>query len=389
MKKQIKKFAVLLIGATLLVTSCKKEVKVKPGELVTEFTQSPEDAAIAKRIVDFKTKIDAYKNGTATRVAEEAPLSKEEAIFLMEATMNYTYARGEKVYEENYVDSETIVVEKNQITDEINFNEVAAKYWETKDKLKDYYLSLALQEKELQSVDFEEIKNYPNASPDEVYFKIIANFGSKELDESKINSTANFTSYIWGEHRGVCGSWGPGAPFNYQKPDAAKVMSQSLNWHVKQMLTPSTPNGYKWVWASQNSYYINPSSGGANFAYYLMHPYQQPDALLYFNYSGGTLVGAPATYDITCLNLQYYQQFYNGAITLGNDMVKMPHQAGTYPYIYTIDGFEQHNQHYNGIWFTSISYHRISLKYAYPILLPCSNCCYNCPIDAPIKHLDE
>lgn len=151
MKRINQILALLIIGAMTLMLSCsKEESKTKP---VGAENLSPYDQQVNKTIKQFRQTIAFYHENPNFKSGET--VSADSALWLLEATINYSHAFPNEYYDQFKVDSAYITVPKN-LGGTISVDALVQKYDELKAEVTTLYYSSGFENKGLVVVDLKE-----------------------------------------------------------------------------------------------------------------------------------------------------------------------------------------------------------------------------------------
>ncbi len=151
MRKSIFIIAALLICGIMVFVSCsKEEVKSKNPETTV---LSSDNLEVIKTIKDFKQKVAYYQENPSYKSGEA--VTTDDALVLLEGTMNYSHAFTMDYYDEVLMENITLMVTKT-ISGEVDMDELIEKYNEMKSCITENYENSNFSNKGLVLVDVSE-----------------------------------------------------------------------------------------------------------------------------------------------------------------------------------------------------------------------------------------
>jgi hypothetical protein len=134
----------------LLFFGCSKEVEQKDTEQQKLFQPSEQDLLIEGKILAFKQKLDYVRENPNLKSGEE-DLTLEEAVWNIEALVNYTYADATAEFNSIVHDSVSITV--NLVDGKVAISDLTAAYDQIVDSLSIKYNQIQSTEKQLMIAD--------------------------------------------------------------------------------------------------------------------------------------------------------------------------------------------------------------------------------------------
>jgi hypothetical protein len=141
----------IVASAMILVFSCSKEEstqKIAPQKELTAY-----EVKVNKTLKDFKQKMEYSKANPYLKSLETVPA--DSALWLLEATINFSHAFPNEFYNEFETDSLTLTVNRNE-DGSVDLNEMTSKYDEMKQAVADAYHNSGYEVKGLAVVDLTE-----------------------------------------------------------------------------------------------------------------------------------------------------------------------------------------------------------------------------------------
>ncbi|MEZ5199223.1 MAG: hypothetical protein R2764_23410 [Bacteroidales bacterium] len=150
MKKTVSIISIAAI-AMVMVFSCSKENATDKPVEKQELTAY--ETHINKTLKDFKQKMEFIRANPNLKSGESVPA--DSAVWLLEATINFSHAFPNEYYNEFKTDTLTLTVARNT-NGSVDINELTTKYDEMIQAVADVYHSSGFEEKGLAVVDLEE-----------------------------------------------------------------------------------------------------------------------------------------------------------------------------------------------------------------------------------------
>ncbi|MCD4695872.1 MAG: hypothetical protein K8S16_06485, partial [Bacteroidales bacterium] len=210
------------IGAMIMVFSCsKQETKMEPDNS-KNFT--PYEMQVNKTIKDFKQTIVYYHETPDFKSGES--VSADSALWLLEATINYSHAFPNEYYEEMQTNDLTLTVPKN-IDGTVDMDMVIQKYDEMKGDITTVYNGVSYGDKGLVLVDLSETSQ----TAAEIVMNVQMVAGDKGNDpppDPGINGPFEEEDDWWyGEFKGHC-------PPHTWDSDASIELKNAMNDYISE-----------------------------------------------------------------------------------------------------------------------------------------------------------
>lgn len=226
--KKIANFLLLFVLSIVVFNSCKKDENSNSNAQTFNVSQEK----VLKLIEDFKTKM---KNPLKT--GEEVSL--DSAVWLMEATVNETYARADNFRDIVYIDSTYISIPISA-SNTVSMIDMTAAYSRMVDSISQHYYEVT-GEKGLIFVDLEVI----SIQNSQITIKV-----TDVVTSPNVSPTYQFGStdyWFWGWAQGKCDGSGQSVGI-----DAADKLAQYANWSIpvlaQSFFTDVTETG--WIYPS-------------------------------------------------------------------------------------------------------------------------------------------
>ncbi|MCF8369376.1 MAG: hypothetical protein K9G76_10070 [Bacteroidales bacterium] len=142
----------ILVATIAIVWSCSKEETNNQAANKVELT--PYEMQVNQRIKDFKQKIALYKENPGYKSGEV--VSAEDALWLLEATINFSHTFPNEYYDEMQSEDLNLVVPKNA-NGGVDMDDLTQKYTEMKQAITDVYYNSTYEDKGLVLVDISEV----------------------------------------------------------------------------------------------------------------------------------------------------------------------------------------------------------------------------------------
>jgi hypothetical protein len=150
MKKVISIISIAAIAMVLVFSCAKEEATNKPA---TKHELTAYETHINKTLKDFKQKMEFIRANPQLKSGESVPA--DSAVWLLEATINFSHAFPNEFYSEFETDSLTLTVARNA-DGTVDMEELTGKYDEMKQAVADAYHNSGYEVKGLAVVDLEE-----------------------------------------------------------------------------------------------------------------------------------------------------------------------------------------------------------------------------------------
>jgi len=197
MKKVITIISIAAI-AIVMVFSCAKENTTDKPTAKHELTAY--EVHINKTLKDFKQKMEFIRANPLLKSGESVPA--DSAVWLLEATINFSHAFPNEFYSEFETDSLTLTVNQNE-DGTVSLDELTARYDEMKEEVAEVYHNSAYEEKGLSAVDLE----ISGETANEIIVSILTNVGSKTTPPDPPVGSGPFLEeddWWYGEEYGYC-----------------------------------------------------------------------------------------------------------------------------------------------------------------------------------------
>jgi hypothetical protein len=213
----------------VMVFACTKESVIdKP---ITKHELTAYETHINKTLKDFKQKMEYVHANPHLKSGESIPA--DSAVWLLEATINFSHAFPNEFYSEFEIDSLTLVVERNA-DGTVDMNELTSKYDEMKQAVADAYHNSGYEVKGLAVVDLTET----TVTVSEIIINVQVITGSRGVDPGPggfgINGPfAEGDDWWYGEEAGNCdenGAEGSDAAEQLQNEIANEIPDPSGNY---------------------------------------------------------------------------------------------------------------------------------------------------------------
>jgi hypothetical protein len=173
MKRNIIITGIVAAAIMVMVFACSKENATdKP---VTKHELTAYETHINKTLKDFKQKMEYLHANPHLKSGESVPT--DSAVWLLEATINFSHAFPNEFYSEFEIDSLTLVVERNA-DGTVDMNELTSKYDEMKQAVADAYHNSGYEVKGLTVVDLTET----TVTENEIIINVQVITGSRGVD---------------------------------------------------------------------------------------------------------------------------------------------------------------------------------------------------------------
>lgn len=330
----------IFAGLLFLVISCSKEEPNSKAQ--NQPAQTAYEQQVTKAIKDFKQKVVYYRENPVYKNGET--LSADSALWLLEATINYSHAFPNEYYTEMQSDDLTLVVPKNE-NGEVEMQVLTQKYDEMIAAVTTVYENSTFEDKGLVLVDLSVIAQDEN----EIVINVQTITGEGGSDPNPPILEGPFEEgddWWYGEDEGMCDQ-------PVYSSDAAQQLNSEMNNYI----------------ANQNSgvYFIHQTqvtkTGGGLDIRRNGDPNPPNNVYDYYMYSSSTEYGT-ITDEILCLEWQEMNAYYNFLKYLLFDLIpdeEMP-TGYTIETIVEMEGiFEQTPNDYFHY------FHEATFKYGLPI----------------------
>ena len=313
-KKTFIIFAILAGAVTLYLTSCQKD-----KELTTNANVSKQDLARANELLKFR-------NNMESNLKTEEILTLNDAVSLMEGTLNMTYGRPE--YEDDDVIHTSFIIKINENVNSVTLSKVTKVYNQIVDSLREFKNNIKITEKALLSADLEliEVKGNYNIK---VYSGFVAWNENKSTNLSNDYSSNDWWHAIDGEGR--CGDY-EGQSVGQ---DAATVLTASIAAKLKSVYRPHIYPGYYWdnVYTKPLYYYNYPAPVGSLWPYRIFYQYNNYNSIWQ---------------ESPCLSPDDMDFFYNNGYNICKSLLDNQYSNKTYKSFF-FDGIMLYDQ-YHSTW---------------------------------------
>jgi len=219
MKKIISIISIVLI-AMVMVFSCSKENATDKPRTKNELTAY--EVHINKTLKDFKQKMEFIRANPLLKSGESVPT--DSAVWLLEATINFSHAFPNEYYSEFETDSLTLTVNRNE-DGTVDMNELTGKYDEMKVAVSEAYHNSGYEVKGLAVVDLE----VNGVTEDEITISIQTCVGEKSTPPPDPGIDGPFVEgddWWYGENKGHCDwDW---------EFDAAEKLNDAMNTYLAE-----------------------------------------------------------------------------------------------------------------------------------------------------------
>jgi hypothetical protein len=234
MRKSIFIIATLLISGIIIVISCsKEEVQSTNPE---QIAQSDDNQQIINSIKDFKQKIAYYQENPGYKSGET--ISTDDALNLLEGTMNYSHAFSTDYYDEVLKENTTLIVPKTS-SGEVDMDVLVQKYNEMKSDITTNYQNSSFENKGLIIVDLTETSQTSN----EITMDVAMFTGERSNDPPTEGIGGPFGTgddWWYGEDVGKCDG-------TIQYSDAAQELSAEMAKYIYHYNLNQGYIGFSWV----------------------------------------------------------------------------------------------------------------------------------------------
>jgi hypothetical protein len=330
MKKVITIISIAAI-AIVMVFSCSKEKVTDKPSAKHELTAY--EVHINKTLKDFKQKMEFIRTNPMLKSGESVPA--DSAVWLLEATINFSHAFPNEFYSEFETDSLTLTVARNE-DGTVSLDELTAKYDQMKDVVADVYNNSTYEEKGLAVVDLE----VSGETEGEITITIGTSVGEKSTPPPPPGQDGPFEEGDDWWYGGIVGHcYDP-----YAIPDNAA----NQLWLVTKDLVPD-PNG--------NYYFTNPFyftvQGGDPHLIRDQTPDNYLDYWLYYSVEGDPQIPFDED-EMLCLEWQEMNAYYVYLKTLMFSYLPNHYL----PEVYNLHGYSVET--YHGLGYGSDTYGNIS-----------------------------
>ncbi|RLD61720.1 MAG: hypothetical protein DRJ01_07415 [Bacteroidetes bacterium] len=241
-------------------TSCQKD-----KELTTNANVSNEDLARANELLKFR-------NNMESNLKTDEILTLDDAVSLMEGTVNMTYGRPE--YEDDEIINISFSVDFNSNANSVSLAEVTKVYKQIVDSLREFKNSINMTEKALLSADLELVEEKGNYNI-KVYSDFVAWNENKSTNITNDYSSNDWWHAIGGEGR--CGDY-EGQSVGQ---DASTVLTASIAAKLKSVYRPHTYLGYYWdnQYKKTLIYSYYPAPAGSLWQYRIFRKYNNYNSI--------------------------------------------------------------------------------------------------------------
>jgi hypothetical protein len=214
----------IIAGAVIVMMyACSKENTTdKP---VAKHEMTAYEIHINKTLNDFKKKMEFIRANPQLKSGESVPA--DSAVWLLEATINFSHAFPNEYYSEFKIDTLILTVNRNE-NGMVDMNELTAKYDEMKEAVADTYHNVAFEKKALAVVDLTET----NITETEILIGVETITGNKNNEpppDPGVNGPfVEGDDWWYGELLGHCD------PHTPNSPDAAIKLYSAMNTYLSE-----------------------------------------------------------------------------------------------------------------------------------------------------------
>ena len=310
--------ALAFCGTIIITTSCQKEENKETIITASEKNQqSAEDQAVEKRIL-------AFKESTQNPTKDVTEIPVDEALWNIEAALNYTYCMGAGAAVDPEVEETQIQFSLNE-NELLNFTDVANEYLNLAAANELKQSDLEAEGKEFKLVNLTDITTPEEFSEGKVIFKVTTidgimpeEGGSNRLNEYTFGESDN---WYYGEGLGKY-------PSGYEGWDAARLFTNVINYGSPAFDPTSIP--------AKKGFYTSTESVPIDY-YSIQFNYRNPDDdsldnihdFLIFckniNYNNGS-----QPLDIVLRYNDYDEMnfYYQGLLSIKNDLDEQFYSSG-------------------------------------------------------------
>ncbi|MEZ5084662.1 MAG: hypothetical protein R2750_14665 [Bacteroidales bacterium] len=308
--------ALATLSAIFFVFSCSKEEE--KSESQQQVVRTAYEQQVTQAIKDFEQKVAHYSENPGYKSGET--VSADSALWLLEATINYSHAFPNEFYEELLAEELTLVIPKNE-DGEVDMQVLTQKYDEMRGDITTLFYNSSFENKGLILVDLTDISQ----TGDEMTLGleiIIGDRGGTEPPPVGSGPFGEVDDWWYGEDYGYC--------------DDHSVFDDAANrlWNEAKELVPD-PNG--------NYYFINEFtftiSGGQPFFQRDETPDNLLDYYLYYSIEGEQ--GIPFVEQETlCVEYAEMNAYYTYLNALMFDVLPNDYLPDVYDkYGYSVESF--------------------------------------------------
>ncbi len=289
MKRNIIVTGIIAAVIMVMVFACSKENTNDKPAIKHELTAY--EVHITNTLKDFKQKMDFIRANPQLKSGESVPA--DSAVWLLEATINFSHAFPNEFYSEFEIDSLTLVVERNA-DGTVDMNELTSKYDEMKQAVADAYHNSGYEVKGLAVVDLTETM----VTVGEIIINVEAVTGNRGVDPGPgFGVDGPFVEgddWWYGEDEGKC-------DLTVTSSDAAQKLWIAMNDYI-----PDPGGNYFFI----NLFQIERKGGNTNVRR-TGDPEPPNNVYDYYLYSASEAIG-PVNDDMKCLEhteMNFYFSF--------------------------------------------------------------------------------
>ncbi len=143
-------YLLAIVSIVLTVNSCQKD-EIEQNESINQsMPVAKEYPQLEKQILEFKKNAEFIKNNPEVKT-EYPDMTIDDAVFILGASLNYSYTDSRELYDETIVDEETIEIDLTQNGD-IEYNDVVSVFYDIFDIIADQYYDEPNPEKNIIAV---------------------------------------------------------------------------------------------------------------------------------------------------------------------------------------------------------------------------------------------
>ena len=247
--KTILKASIILAGAFIIAFSCTKENEISKTSKENNITGqeiSAADKQTQQKILDFKERVKSNEK-------DGGEISAGEALWCIEAALNYTFCMDAGPAVDPETDTNTIQFTLND-NGQIEFTDVAIAYITVAGNMANRQAQLEDEEREFKIVDVEDITTSAQLNAGTIVMKISAVTGVMSGDG---NGSARGQLYTFGPDDNWYYGGGMGMyPSGYEGWDAARLFSNVMNYG-EPMPDPLSLPAYPGYFTDVEIYEIN------------------------------------------------------------------------------------------------------------------------------------
>ena len=198
MKKVLLTLSFILTATVIVIISCSKEETNQKPESINQIPEY--ELKVSRIIKDFKQQMAMYHENPQFKSGKS--LDSDSALWLLEATINYSHAFPNEYYSEFRVDSGTLSLPVNG-EGKIDLGDIVTAYDEMKQQVTGYYYNSPFSGKGLCAVDLEPVSQ----GVSETTFLVMTITGDEDGDPPPVVLDGPFEEgddWWYGEDEGKC-----------------------------------------------------------------------------------------------------------------------------------------------------------------------------------------